>query len=523
MLRSEIELRRDPTEQASDATGDILAIDQGTTGSTVLILDSRGRVVGRGYREITQHYPQPGWVEHDPEEIWRATLEAIREARLAARSTRISAIGITNQRETTIVWQCRRTAPYCEELRAAGLAGWLAERTGLLLDAYFSGTKLHWLLENVPGLRQRAKRGELRFGTVDSWLIWKLSGGQMHVTDCSNASRTLLYNIGMLDWDQEILDRLEIPRELLPRVVPSSQVIAETVGATIPGASGDYEVVPPGVPIASAAGDQHAALFGQACFSPGMVKTTYGTGAFLLMNTGHQPIYSRRGLLTTVAWGIGEPTTGRVSAAPLDRSKVEYALEGSLFIAGAAIQWLRDELGLLKTAGESEAVAAAVPDTGGVYLVPAFVGLGAPHWDMYARGTLVGLTRGSGRAHIVRAALESIAYQTRDVVDAMAAESGTGLAEIRIDGGAARNNLLAQFQADVLGVPVVRPRITETTALGAAYLAGLAIGLWRDRSELAALWQVDRRFEPAMPASERDRLYAGWLRAVERAKGWVER
>jgi len=501
----------------------VLAIDQGTTGSTALVVSAEGAVVGRGYREITQHYPRPGWVEHDPDEIWRKTLEAILDARRAAGSARLVAVGITNQRETTvvwdaatgqpvhpaIVWQCRRSAPLCEELRAAGLSDWFAERTGLVLDAYFSGTKLRWLLDNVPGLRARAEKGQVRFGTIDSWLIWKLSGGKVHATDYSNASRTLLFNLHTLDWDPDILDRLAIPGSLLPRAVSSSQVLGQTVAAEVAevaGAEGRAEALPAGVPIAGAAGDQQAALFGQACFSPGMVKTTYGTGAFLLMNTGARPVVSRRGLLTTVAWGLD--------------GRVEYALEGSLFIAGAAIQWLRDELGLLRTSAESEAVAARVPDAGGVYLVPAFVGLGAPHWDMYARGTIVGLTRGTSRAHLVRAALESIAYQTRDVVDAMAAEAGTPLGEIRIDGGAAANNLLAQFQADVLGVPVVRPKVTETTALGAAYLAGLAIGLWR-RQELAALWQVDRRFEPAMPADRREALYRGWLRAVERAKGWA--
>ena len=495
----------------------VLAIDQGTTGSTALVVSAEGAVVGRGYREITQRYPRPGWVEHDPEEIWRKTLEAVLDARRAAGSARLVTVGIANQRETTvvwdaatgspvhpaIVWQCRRTAPLCEELRAAGLSDWFAERTGLVLDAYFSGTKLRWLLDNVPGLRVSAERGRARFGTIDSWLIWKLSGGKVHATDYSNASRTLLFNLHTLDWDPGILDRLAIPGSLLPRAVPSSQVLGQTVAAEVAGA----EALPAGVPIAGAAGDQQAALFGQTCFSPGMVKTTYGTGAFLLMNTGARPVVSRRGLLTTVAWGLD--------------GRVEYALEGSLFIAGAAIQWLRDELGLLRTSAESEAVAAQVPDAGGVYLVPAFVGLGAPHWDMYARGTIVGLTRGTSRAHLVRAALESIAYQTRDVVDAMVAEAGTPLGEIRIDGGAAANNLLAQFQADVLGVPVVRPKVTETTALGAAYLAGLAVGLWR-QPDLSALWQVDRRFEPAMPADRREALYRGWLRAVERAKGWAE-
>lgn len=500
----------------------VLAIDQGTTGTTALLVDARGDVLGRGYREITQRYPRPGWVEHDPEEIWQRTLEAVAEARRAVPSAQLAGLGIANQRETTvvwdattgkpahpaIVWQCRRTAPLCERLREAGLGEWFAERTGLVLDAYFSGTKLQWLLDNVPGLRALAERGQLRFGTVDSWLIWKLTGGRVHATDYSNASRTLLFNLHTLDWDPQILDRLAIPGELLPRVVPSSQVLGHTVGAETASPDGPIEALPAGLPIAGAAGDQQAALFGQACFRPGMVKTTYGTGAFLLMHTGTRPVLSRRGLLTTVAWGLD--------------GRVEYALEGSLFIAGAAIQWLRDGLGLLNSSAESEETAAQVPDTGGVYLVPAFVGLGAPHWDMYARGTIVGLTRGTSRAHLVRAALESIAYQTRDVVDAMSGEAETPPEEIRIDGGAAANNLLAQFQADILGVSVVRPRVTETTALGAAYLAGLAVGLWRSQEELSALWQVDRRFAPAMPDSRRQELYRGWLRAVEKAKGWVE-
>lgn len=500
----------------------ILAIDQGTTGSTALVVDPRGAVVGRGYSEITQHYPRPGWVEHDPEEIWRKTLAAIRDAEVAARvePRDIVGIGITNQRETTvlwdartghpvhpaIVWQCRRTAAMCDSLIQDGLQPWFAERTGLRIDAYFSGTKIRWLLENVPDLRRRAESGEIRFGTIDSFLIWKLSGGEVHATDYTNASRTLLFNINSLRWDEQILERMRIPPEILPRVVPSSARIGATVEIRCAAEDGGKVVIADGTPIAAAAGDQQAALFGQTCFNPGMIKTTYGTGAFLLMNTGEKPVFSRRGLLTTIAWGID--------------GKVEYAIEGSLFIAGASIQWLRDELGLLKTSAESESVAASVPDSGGVYFVPAFVGLGAPHWDMYARGTIIGLTRGSSRAHLVRSALESIAYQTRDVVTAMTAESGTGLAEIRIDGGAAANNLLAQFQADILGASVVRPRVTETTALGAAYLAGLAVGLWR-RSDLAGLWQMDRRFVPTMPEDRREELYRGWLRAVDRARGWA--
>ncbi|HEY3080522.1 MAG TPA: glycerol kinase GlpK [Chloroflexota bacterium] len=502
----------------SPGEGLILAIDQGTTGTTAMLFDRAGRVRGRGYREITQHYPRPGWVSHDADEIWRNSMAAVAEAKAAAgvNDRSLAAIGITNQRETTVlwdagtgepiapavVWQCRRTAALCDELRSregGRVAAEIRRRTGLVIDAYFSGTKIAWLLENTPGARDRAERGELRFGTIDSWLIWKLTGGEVHATDPSNASRTLLFNVHRLEWDGVLLEALGVPASLLPRVLPSSGPFGHTADGL--GALGA------GLPVAGAAGDQQAALFGQACFRPGMVKCTYGTGAFLLMQTGERAIPSEGGLLTTVAWGIGQVT--------------EYALEGSVFIAGAALQWLRDELKIIESAAESEALAASVHDTGGVYLVPAFTGLGAPYWDQRARGALVGLTRGAGRAQIVRAALEAIAYQVRDVVDLMARESGLPLGELRADGGAAVNNLLCQLQADVLGAPVVRPRVTETTALGAAYLAGLAVGYWSSREQIAELWAVDRRFGPQMPSERRERLYRGWQRAVERARDWA--
>ncbi len=394
------------------------------------------------------------------------------------------------------MWQCRRSAPICDDLKAQGWAGTVAGKTGLVIDAYFSATKVKWLLDNVPGLRERAERGEILFGTVDTWLIWNLTGGRVHVTDYSNASRTMMFNINTLDWDDEILDHLGIPRAMLPEVRPSSCVYGETAP----------DVFGAAVPIAGDAGDQQAALFGQACFEPGMAKNTYGTGCFMLMNTGERPVRSKSGLLTTIAWGVD--------------GKVEYALEGSVFIAGAAVQWLRDEVKLIASAAESEERAAAVPDSDGVYVVPAFVGLGAPYWDMYARGTIVGITRGTNRDHLIRATLESIAYQSRDVVEAMVKDSGIRLAALRVDGGAARNNLLMQFQADILGVAVERPQVTETTALGAAYLAGLATGFWGDRAEVARRWRAGARFEPAMEESKRERLYGGWQKAVARALGW---
>jgi glycerol kinase len=493
----------------------VLALDQGTTGSTALVVDAEGSVRARGYRELPQYFPQPGWVEHDPEEIWQSQLAAAEAALASARvSPRdVAAVGITNQRETTIlweratgrpvhraiVWQCRRSAPLCEQMRADGLEPLVRERTGLVCDAYFSGTKIAWLLDADPALRPRAARGELAFGTVDSWLLWKLTGGRVHATDPSNASRTLCLDIHRLDWDPELTGYLRIPREVFPAIRPSSGVLGET---------GDVGVLPAGIPVAGIAGDQQAALFGQGAYRPGDAKNTYGTGCFLLLHTGAKPVHSAGGLLTTVAWSLG--------------GTVSYALEGAIFVAGAAIQWLRDGLGLIAHAAESEALAASVPDTGGVYLVPAFVGLGAPYWDMYARGALVGLTRGTGRAHVVRAALEAVAYQTRDVLDLMAAESGHRPPELRVDGGATENGFLCQFQADVLDLPVLRPRVRETTALGAAYLAGLGVGLWRDPETLRGLWQLERAFRPAMAGERRAALYDGWQRAVERARRWAD-
>jgi len=494
----------------------ILSLDQGTTSSRAIVFDQAGQIVGTAQQEFPQIYPQPGYVEHDPEAIWDSQVATARRALAGAgiEAGQVAAIGITNQRETTvvwdrqtgrplhnaIVWQCRRTAPMCDKLRAAGWTDPVRAKTGLVVDAYFSATKLAWLLDKVPGLRARAEAGQALFGTVDSFLIWRLSGGRLHVTDVSNASRTMLYNIHTLDWDGDILAELGIPRAMLPEVRPSSQVYGET----------DVRLLGAATPIAGAAGDQQAALFGQACYAPGQAKNTYGTGCFLLLNTGQQAVRSEQGLLTTIAWQLGEG------------QPVTYALEGSVFIAGAAIQWLRDGLGIIANAAETEALARQVPDSGGVYFVPAFVGLGAPYWDSYARGTIVGLTRGSDRRHLVRAALESLCYQSRDVLETMAGESGIRLEALRADGGAAANNLLMQMQADILGVAVQRPAVTETTALGAAYLAGLATGYWSGVDELQAQWRVDAQFNPAMPVEERDRLYRGWQRAVERARGWIE-
>jgi len=491
----------------------VLALDQGTTSSRAILFDRSGAVLGSAQREFRQIYPQPGWVEHDPMEIWGTQSGVAREVleKTGVRPEDVAAIGITNQRETTIVWdratgrpihnaivwQCRRTAGICDELKARGLEPLIRERTGLVLDAYFSGTKLKWILDHVDGARERARNGELLFGTVDTWLIWNLTRGQVHATDYSNASRTMLYDIGELRWDPELLEALDIPPCMLPEVRPSSG----SFGATDPGTFGGA-----GIPIAGAAGDQQAALFGQACFSAGMAKNTYGTGCFLLMNTGARRVQSRNGLLTTIAWGAD--------------GKVEYALEGSVFVAGAAVQWLRDEMKLIGTAAESETLALAVPDTLGVYVVPGFVGLGAPHWDMRARGTIVGLTRGAGRNHIVRATLEAIAFQVQDVIQAMEDDSGIALQALKVDGGAVANTFLMQFQADLLGVPVHRPVIAETTALGAAFLAGLAVGVWKDCAELAAQWSLDRTFLPAMADAERERRRAGWKRAVQRALRW---
>jgi len=484
----------------------ILALDQGTTSSRALLFDEGGAVLGVAQKEFTQFFPEPGRVEHDALEIWASQLDVAREVLARAGNPEVAAIGITNQRETTIlwdratgvplaraiVWQDRRTAGICEELKAQGLAHFFQERTGLVLDAYFSGTKLQWLLDTVPGARERSGRGELAFGTVDTWLTWKLTGA--HVTDPSNASRTLLFNIHTGAWDEELLAALRIPREVLPRVVDSSGVVGTTglLGGSIP--------------VAGIAGDQQAATFGQACLAPGMAKNTYGTGCFLLLNTGERPTTSRNRLLTTTLWKLGDRTS--------------YALEGSVFMAGAAVQWLRDGLGIIASSAEVEPLARSVPGNGGVYHVPAFVGLGAPWWDASARGAFFGLTRGSGRGHIARAVLESIAYQTADVIGAMEADSGIRLTELRVDGGASRNDLLMQFQADILDVAVVRPQVTETTALGAAYLAGLAVGFWEDSGQISRNWRPGARFEPAMAASERSALLGEWHKAVERTRGW---
>ena len=492
----------------------ILALDQGTTSSRAILFDAEGAIRQVAQREFGQIFPQPGWVEHDPGEIWTSQIEVAREA-LAAASLQpgdLAAIGITNQRETTIVWdretgqpvanaivwQDRRTAPHCDRLRAEGAGPLIQRKTGLVIDAYFSGTKVAWILDNVPGARQKAEAGKLAFGTVDSWLVWKLTGGRLHITDPSNASRTLLFDIHSGDWDDELLRLLDIPRSLMPEVRSSSEVYAETDGSLGLGST----------PIAGIAGDQQAALFGQACFTPGMTKNTYGTGCFMLQNTGSKAPASEHKLVTTVAWRRA--------------GRTEYALEGSVFIAGAVVQWLRDGLGLIRDSSEIEALAASVPDNGGVCLVPAFAGLGAPHWDAYARGTIVGITRGTTAGHFARAALEAIAYQVGDLAEAMQADSGVPLSELRADGGATGNDLLMQFQADLLGVPVLRPEVTETTALGAAYLAGLATGFWKGDAELASQWRVERRFEPAMPTSRADELRARWRRALERARGWED-
>ncbi len=490
----------------------ILSLDQGTTSSRAILFDHSGSVQAMAQEEFTQHFPQPGWVEHDPEEIWETQLRTARAAmeKASIASTEIAAIGITNQRETTvlweretgkpiapaIVWQDRRTAAFCDELKAGGHARSIQDKTGLVLDAYFSGSKVRWLLNNVDGLRARAEAGEICFGTIDSWLIYKLTGGRCHVTDVSNASRTLLFNIHTLEWDAELLDIFSIPAALLPEARSSSEVYGES-SSDLLGSS---------LPIAGIGGDQQAALFGQACHTAGQAKNTYGTGCFMLMHTGDQPIPSQNNLLTTIAWRRDQAT--------------EYALEGSVFVAGAAIQWLRDQLGFVESAPEIEALANEVDDNGGVFLVPAFAGLGAPHWDPYARGTLVGMTRGSNKAHIARAALESIAYQSYDVLKAMEADSGIQLTELRVDGGASMNNLLMQFQADLLGVPVVRPAVAETTALGAAYLAGLAVDYWSGPEDISANWQEDRRFEPQRTSEDMAPLLAGWRQAVEAAKGW---
>ena len=492
----------------------IMALDAGTTSNRCILFDQEGRVRAAAQKEFPQIFPKPGWVEHDAREIWATQLGVAVEAmgKIGATAADIAAIGITNQRETTvvwdratgepmynaIVWQCRRTSAYCDELKARGYAEAIRRKTGLVVDAYFSGPKIRWILDNVPGARRRAEAGELLFGTVETWLIWLLTGGRVHVTDYSNASRTMLFNINTLDWDEELLDLMDIPRSMLPTPVPSSQVYGETD----PGFFGRS------IPIAGAAGDQQAALFGQACFTPGQAKNTYGTGCFLLMNTGDKPVFSSSGLVTTVAWGLG--------------NRVSYALEGSIFVAGAAIQWLRDEMRLIDSAADSEYHAGKVDDTAGCYVVPAFTGLGAPYWDQYARGAIVGLTRGVNKNHIIRATLESIAYQVSDVLEAMRADSGIALTSLKVDGGASSNNVLMQLQADILQVTVHRPVCVETTALGAAYLAGLAVGYWSSQEEIARNWAVDRTFLPAITTQERDKKLQGWKRAVTRAFDWEE-
>ena len=491
----------------------VLALDQGTTSSRAIVFDERGRPRATAQREFRQFFPQPGWVEHDPEEIWRTQLACARSALKAAKleAGKVAAIGITNQRETTvawdrgtgkpvhkaIVWQDRRTAARCEALKKEGLSPAIAAKTGLVIDPYFSATKLSWLLEAIPGLRARAERGEIAFGTIDTWLAWMLSGGKLHITDPSNASRTMLYDIHRGAWDDELLGLFRVPRAMLPEVRPSSQVYGASAGSLL-GAE---------VPIAGIAGDQQAALFGQACNEPGMAKNTYGTGCFLLLNTGERAIASRNGLITTCA-------------AQVDAK--QFALEGSVFVGGAVVQWLRDGLKLIKRSVDVEKLAASVPHSGGAYLVPAFTGLGAPYWDPYARGTMVGLTRGTNAGHIARAALESIAFQSAELLRAMEQDSGQPSKELRVDGGAAANDLLMQFQADLLGIPVVRPTVLETTALGAAYLAGLATGVWADPEDIATHWKVAKRFEPKMMRDEAARRMEDWKRALERAKGWAQ-
>ncbi len=492
----------------------IMAMDQGTTSSRAIIFDHDGQILGSMNQEFEQLYPKASWVEHNPANIWNTQLQVAKGVleKTGVGPEEIAAIGITNQRETTlvwdretgepvynaVVWQCRRTAPICDELKAEGWVDKIRDKTGLVIDAYFSGTKIKWILDHVEGARERAEKGELLFGNVDTWLIWNLTKGKVHVTDYSNASRTMLFNIHSLDWDEEILTELNIPRSMLPMVKPSSHIYGYT----------DPSIFGVEIPIAGIAGDQQAALFGQACYQPGMAKNTYGTGCFMLMNTGENAVPSQNGLLTTIAWGVD--------------GKIEYALEGSIFIAGAVVQWLRDELKIIDNAPQSEDYATMVNDTNGVYLVPAFVGLGAPYWDMYARGAIVGLTRGAKKEHIIRAALEAIAYQTRDVLEAMEKDSGIKLSTLKVDGGAVKNNFLMQFQADILGVPVERPVVSETTALGAAYLAGLAVGYWSSKEEIAEKWAIDRKFQPEMGLEEKEKLFAGWKKAVERALKWEE-
>ncbi|HOK60705.1 glycerol kinase GlpK [Tenuifilum sp.] len=490
----------------------IMALDQGTTSSRALIFDQKGNIRSMAQKEFQQIFPKPGWVEHDPNEIWSSQVAVAAEAmsKIGINGQNLHGIGITNQRETTIVWdrstgepiynaivwQDRRTSSLCDELRAKGFTDTIRQKTGLVIDAYFSGTKVKWILDNVPGAREKANRGELAFGTVDTWLVWKLTRGRTHVTDVSNASRTMLFNINTLTWDKELLDLLQIPESILPRVASSSEVYDHT----------NTTFFATKVPIAGMAGDQQAALFGQMCTSQGMVKNTYGTGCFILMNTGKKPFLSKNNLVTTIAWQVNGDTY--------------YALEGSIFIGGAVVQWLRDGLGIIKSSAEVEELARQVPDNGDLYLVPSFTGMGAPHWDQYARGLMIGISRGTTRAHIARAALESIAFQTMDVLDVMAKDTGINLTELRVDGGASANNLLMQFQSDVLGINVVRPKTIETTAMGAAYLAGLATGYWKNIEEIANLWQLDKTFTPGMPAETLQKMKDKWADAVERAKSW---
>ena len=492
----------------------IMALDAGTTSNRCCLFNEAGEVCSMAQKEFTQYFPQPGWVEHDANEIWSTQLEVARQAmeNIGATAANIAAIGITNQRETTIVWdrktgqpicraivwQCCRTSKYCDELKAKGLTESFRKKTGLVIDAYFSGTKLRWILENVPGARERAEKGELLFGTVETWLIWKLTGGRVHVTDYSNASRTMLFNISTLQWDEDILRELNIPRCMLPEVRPSSCVYGEALPQFFGAA----------IPIAGAAGDQQAALFGQTCFAPGEAKNTYGTGCFLLMNTGKTPVFSKNGLVTTIAWGLN--------------GEVEYALEGSIFVAGAALQWLRDELRLIDSAPDSEYMAQKVSDTNGCYVVPAFTGLGAPHWDQYARGAIVGLTRGVNKYHIVRATLDSLCYQTHDVLRAMEADSGIKLTALKVDGGASANNYLMQTQSDIIDAPVQRPKCVETTAMGAAYLAGLAVGYWKNKADVRKNWAIERTFTPSISEEQRKARLHGWNKAVKCALGWAE-
>ncbi|HGG0586400.1 MULTISPECIES: glycerol kinase GlpK [Bacillus] len=491
----------------------ILSLDQGTTSSRAILFNKKGEIVHSAQKEFTQHFPKPGWVEHNAQEIWGSILAVIATCLSEAdvKPEQIAGIGITNQRETTvvwdkttskpiynaIVWQSRQTAEICDELKEKGYGEMVREKTGLLIDAYFSGTKVKWILDNVEGAREKAENGDLLFGTIDSWLVWKLSGGKAHVTDYSNASRTLMFNIHDLQWDDELLDMLTVPKSMLPQVRPSSEIYGETI---------DYHFFGQNVPIAGVAGDQQAALFGQACFGEGMAKNTYGTGCFMLMNTGEKAVASEHGLLTTIAWGID--------------GKVNYALEGSIFVAGSAIQWLRDGMRMFKDASESEVYANRVESTDGVYVVPAFVGLGTPYWDSEVRGAMFGVTRGTTKEHFIRATLESLAYQTKDVLCAMEADSGIELKTLRVDGGAVKNNFLMKFQSDILDVPVERPVINETTALGAAYLAGLAVGYWKNQDEIKSQWHMDKRFEPTMEAETSEELYAGWKKAIEATKAF---